>query len=596
MPKPKRVAIIDREKCQPKVCGFYLCQRVCPVNRSKKDCVTVSLEDKKPLIDESLCIGCGICVRKCPKEAINVVNLPIQLDEPTHRYGKNKFVLYKLPVPKKQSVVSLIGQNGIGKTTVLNMLSGTIKPNLGKFETELEWKEIINKFKGSELQSYLEKLSKGLKSAYKPQHVDLIPKEYKGKVKEFLEKITNKKQVESVLKRLNSETILNKNIKDLSGGELQMLAIATTLLKKADFYFFDEPSSYLDVQQRLVMSKEIRKLDAITIVVEHDLAVADYLADSVHILYGSKGVFGIISNPYGVREGINTYLDGYLKEENVRFRENEVKFSKRARTSRKTQLFLEFPSFFKKFQGFSLETAPGEIYKGEVIGILGPNAIGKTTFIKILTGEIKPDKHPLPDSGRDTFREIPKLKLSYKPQRLVLKKTEENVMVSQYIKNTSKKETKNLIRILGLEKLLEHKLGSLSGGELQAVFIVKALSEPHDMLLMDEPSAFLDVEQRLRVSKILKNHAEVNEIPCFIVDHDLQFIDTVSDRLMIFEGKQGINGIGKTPVHMKDGMNSFLKSLGITFRRDPQTGRARANKPDSQLDSQQKQKGEYFYN
>lgn len=581
----RRIVVVNRELCKKEKCG-YICMKACPVNRAKKDCIIIDAGTKFPAIDELLCIGCGICAQRCKKatyEAISVVNLPIEPEKPAHRYGRNMFALYRLPIPKKHAVVGLIGQNGIGKTTVLNILSGSIKPNLGNFEAEPSWKEIIDKFKGSELHAYLQKLSRGLKTAYKPQHVDLIPKQYKGRVKQFLEKLAGKKQIEYVLKKLNIEAILNKNISDLSGGELQMLAIAATLLKKTDFYFFDEPSSYLDVRQRLLMAKEIRKLSPMVMVVEHDLAVADYLADSVHIMYGSRGVFGIVSSPYGVREGINTYLEGYLKEENIRFREQGVKFEKKAGATNKNQLFLNFPAFSKKFSNFKLKTEKGEIYKSEVIGILGPNAIGKTIFIKILSGELKPD------NGN-----VPELKLSYKPQRLVLKKSEENLMVNQYIK-MGKKDTRHLIRVLGLEKLVEHKLGSLSGGELQAVFIVKALSQPHDMLLMDEPSAFLDIEQRLRVSKIVKQHAETKEIPCFVVDHDLQFIDTVADRLMVFEGRPGIEGMGNAPVDKRSGMNSFLKSLDITFRRDPQTGRIRANKLGSQMDRMQKERGEYFY-
>lgn len=595
--KPKRIVVVNRKLCKPNACGLYLCQRVCPVNRSKKECITVSEIDNKPLIDEELCIGCGICTKKCPEAALDVVNLPTQPGNPVHRYGRNMFVLYRLPVPKKQSVTGLIGQNGIGKTTVFSILSGSIKPNIGVFERSVDWKEIIERFKGSELQSYFEGLSKnGIKSAYKPQHVDLIPNQYKGKAGKFLEKLASKAEVERVLKRLWIESIYNKNIANLSGGELQMLAIAATFLKKAAFYFFDEPSSYLDVEQRLVMAKEIRKLSekAVVMVIEHDLAIADYLADTVHILYGKQGVFGIVSKPYGVREGINAYLEGYVKDDNVRFRDDSIFFEKRARMSTKKEIFLTFPPFTKKFPGFQLSTEGGELHKGEVIGIVGPNAIGKTTFIKMLIGE-SDSKNVESKSNVEQRSTLfhQKMKLSYKPQQLTLKKAEEDLTIGSYI--GFGKESKHLSMALGLERLREHKLGSLSGGELQAVFIAKALLIPHDILLLDEPSAFLDVEQRLRASKLIRSHIEMNEKACFVVDHDLQFLDAVADRLMVFEGERGVRGFGSSPMEMRAGMNRFLSKVGITFRRDPQTGRPRANKEGSQLDTKQKEDGEYFY-
>ncbi len=597
MPQHKRIAVIDRELCNPRVCGHYLCQRVCPVNRSKKECITVSDDDKKPHIDESLCIGCGICVMKCPRKAISVVNLPEKLDEPPmHRYGRNGFSLFRLPFPRKGSVTALIGPNGVGKSTVMNILSGNMKPNSGDISAGTGWEQIISRFKGTELQDYMSALSrKGIRASYKPQHVDLIPGMYKGRVHKTLEKMAPKKRVKEVAASLGIEEMMNKEIADLSGGELQMFAIAGAFLKGADFYFFDEPSSYLDVRERLRAAREIRKLteSAVVMVVEHDLAVADYLADNTHILYGKPGVFGIVSVPYGVRTGINTFLEGYIREENVRFREEPIHFSKTAKPSMKGEVIMEFPAMEKRFgRSFRLKTEPGKLHKGEIVGILGPNAIGKTTFIRMLTGDIEPDSKDVPGT-KD-------LELSYKPQRLVMEKANETMLVLDFLKAASgkkslAKEDKRVMRNLGLEKLAEKTMKNLSGGELQACFIAAALIKECDIMLLDEPSAFLDAEQRLNAARLIKERAEGREMPCFVVDHDLQFIDAVSDRVIVFSGEKGVEGEASSPTSLRDGMNSFLKSLDITFRRDPLTGRPRANKPDSQKDKEQRDKGEYYY-
>ncbi len=589
----KRIVVIDRELCQGKKCG-YQCQKACPKNRAGEECITIERESKFPVVNEEICIGCSLCAHRCEKlgyRAMSVVNLPEKLKgNPIHRYGKNLFCLFGLPVPKLNAVVGLIGQNGVGKSSVLNIVSGRIKPNCGLGEAS--WEEIIERFRGTELQGYLEKLSgNGVRVAHKPQNVDMIPKAWSGKVGALLKKSDEKKGLGKVMKDLEMEEMLEKDIKSLSGGELQLLAIAATLLKDRDFYFFDEPSSYLDVRERLLMAREIRKLSekAIVMVVEHDLAIADYLADYVHILFGKPAVFGIVSKPYGVRVGINTYLEGYIREENMRFRPESITFSRVGRVSEKRNLLLEFPGFEKIFKGFRLGTEPGRLFRGEVIGILGPNAIGKSTFIKLLVGQEKPDR----GKGLEGF------KLSYKPQRLLLDAGEKDMTVRELLRsrdlNITKKENKGLLRFLGVEKLLERQMGSLSGGELQSVFILSCLLEDRDIILMDEPSAFLDVEQRLRVAKLLRQRAEDRETPIFVVDHDLQFLDSLADRLMVFEGEQGVKGHGLKPASLKEGMNRFLKSLSVTFRRDPATGRPRANKPGSQLDREQKRKGQYFY-
>jgi len=588
----KRIVVHDKELCRYNSCG-YRCVKVCPINRSGEECI-VKGEDSFPVFNEELCIGCGICSKACEKlgfNAIMVVNLPKELEEnPIHRYGKNQFALYRLPIPKRKLVTGLIGPNGVGKTTVLNIISGNLRPNTGLSGKRVPWDMVIERFKGTELQDYLENLSKKkLKIGYKPQHVDLIPKMWKGKVKDLLSKHGD---YSNIVKKLGMEGMLEKDVKILSGGELQLLAIAAVLSKDDDFYFFDEPSSYLDVKQRLMVAREIRSLagNRQVMVVEHDLAILDYLSDHVHILYGKPGAFGVISNPYGVRVGINTYLEGYIREENVRFREKPIIFSGRAHVSEKKGKFLEFSEFEKNFGTFKLKTEGGKIHKGEVVGIVGANSTGKTTFIRMLAGELKPDKG----------KRLEKLKLSYKPQRLVLEDGEGKLKVSEYIEGQVGKkfygsEFKKILSLLGIERNLDKKTGNLSGGELQAVFIACALGKEHDVLLLDEPSAFLDVEQRLRMAKLIRTHVEDNEISGFVVDHDLQVVDSIADRIIVFEGEGGKEGFGNKPSFMKEGMNNFLRKLGVTFRRDPLTGRPRANKPDSQKDLEQKSREEFYY-
>jgi ATP-binding cassette subfamily E protein 1 len=152
-----------------------------------------------------------------------------------------------------------------------------------------------------------------------------------------------------------------------------------------------------------------------------------------------------------------------------------------------------------------------------------------------------------------------------------------------------------LIRPLNLKELFMRKINELSGGELQKVAIAHCLSQDADIMLMDEPSAYLDIEQRLNVSKVIKEMMFSTGKSAIIVDHDLLFIDYLSDKLIVFDGEPAIHGIATKPQSMKDGMNHFLTDLNITFRRDEENFRPRVNKEDSQKDKEQKASGKLYY-
>ncbi len=584
-----RIAVIDLEKCQPQGCGGYLCCRVCPVNRTGKECIVVDEERKIPVISEQLCIGCQICAVKCPFDAISIINLVQQLAQPIHSFGKNSFRLYSLPAIKKGAVVGLLGRNGTGKSTALGILAGKIVPNLGKLGEKPSYDNAIEFFKGKELQAFFEKLKeKGSSFSYKPQNVDVIPLHFKGTVQAFLEKFDEKHLLEKVAKQLEIDTALNHKVSELSGGELQRVAIAACMLRKADVYFFDEPSSYLDVRQRLRVAGLIRQLSeagSAVVVVEHDLAVLDYLSDYINVLYGKPAVYGIVSGSKSVLNGINEFLLGFLPKENVRFREKELHFSSRpAPKTMKRSPLLQFPVMEKRFSSFSLRTAAGDLRQGEVIGVLGPNAIGKTTFVKMLAGLLKPDNTKLDFN----------LRVAYKPQYIKPKKRAAVQKLFSSGIDTQLFETE-IDRKLHVKGFFDRQLTELSGGELQKVSIARTLAIESDLVLLDEPSAFIDVEDRLRVADVIRSVIDLKGKTALLVDHDILFQDYASDRLIVFSGIPAKAGISSEPMPMRDGMNRFLHEMQVTFRRDGSTGRPRVNKQDSRLDREQKQRNEYYY-
>ncbi len=596
-----RVAVVDHDLCKPNRCRQE-CVRFCPINRSGGKAIELR-EDLggKAFIYERACIGCGICVKKCPFEAITVVNLPDELEKKVvHRYGPNAFKLYGLPIPQQGMAVGIIGRNGIGKSTTLRILAGELIPNLGRYEVEGGWEEVLKKFRGTELYEYFSRLADGeIRIVHKIQHVDLIRKYVKGYVKDVLEKIDERGLINEVKRSLNLTSAWGNKVSRLSGGELQKFAIAAALLRDANAYYFDEPSSYLDVSERLSAAKAIRELttrNSYVMVVEHDLTILDYVSDKVTIVYGEPGAYGIYSKIYSVGSGINHFLEGFLPAENMRLRKEPIKFHIHVRAperevSRKKP-FISWPRMSKTLGNFRIVVEEGDSYIGEVIGILGPNAIGKTTFIRLLAGELKPDEGEILVEG---------LRISYKPQYIRAEKFEWSTvgealkeLGGEGIAQTEWFQT-DVIRKLKLHKLVDRDIASLSGGELQKFAIAVALAKDADIYLFDEPSAYLDVEERLSVAKSIKRAGELRQSLTFLVDHDIAMIDYVANRVMVFEGIPGKEGRADKPVDLRKGMNIFLKNVGVTFRRDQRTGRPRVNKPGSYLDRKQKAMGEYYY-
>ncbi|OLY83750.1 ABC transporter E family member 2 [Smittium mucronatum] len=593
--KNTRIAIVNNDKCKPKKCKQE-CKKGCPVNRMGKLCIDVSSASKIALISEELCIGCGICVKKCPFSAIVIINLPTNLEkDTTHRYGQNAFKLHRLPTPRPGMVLGLVGTNGIGKSTALKILSGKLKPNLGKFDNPPDWQAILKYFRGSELQNYFTKiLEDNIKAIIKPQWVDAMPRSVKGHVGELINAKNERNNAETIIDMLDLRDVLTREVSQLSGGELQRFAIAATCIQQADVYMFDEPSSYLDVKQRLNAAHVIRSLldsQIYIIAVEHDLSILDYLSDFICVLYGIPSVYGVVTMPFSVREGINVFLDGKVPTENLRFREESLSF----RLAESAEEFItssnkrySYSSMTKTLGDFKLNVEGGEFTDSEIIVLLGENGTGKTTLIRMLAGALKPDGEG----------EVPELNVSYKPQKiapkftgtvrmLLLKKIRTMFMHPQF--------QTDVVKPMKIEDIIDNDVQNLSGGELQRVAIVLALGTPADIYLIDEPSAYLDSEQRIVAAKVIKRFILHSKKTAFVVEHDFIMATYLADRVIVMSGQPSVNAIANSPQSLLTGMNRFLKALNITFRRDPTNYRPRINKLESLKDREQKLAGNFFF-
>ncbi|KAI8911145.1 P-loop containing nucleoside triphosphate hydrolase protein [Gorgonomyces haynaldii] len=407
-----------------------------------------------------------------------------------------------------------------------------------------------------------------------------------------------KKELENMdflIDNLDLQDVLERSVEHLSGGELQRFAIGLASVQRADVYMFDEPSSYLDVKQRLNAGRVIRSLlgpKTYVIVVEHDLSVLDYLSDFICVLYGMPGAYGVVTLPFGVREGINVFLDGMIPTENLRFRNESLTFklmetAEDNSENEKVRRY-QYPDMSKKLGDFELNVCAGEFTDSEIIVMLGQNGTGKTTFIRMLAGVLKADGD----------EQVPELNVSYKPQKiapkfegtvrmLLLKKIKGMFMHPQF--------QTDVVKPLNVERLLDQPVTTLSGGELQRVAIILALGTPADIYLIDEPSAYLDSEQRVIAAKVIKKFIFHSKKTAFIVEHDFIMATYLADRVIVYDGTPSVKARANRPESLLSGMNVFLKSLEITFRRDPTNFRPRINKFDSVKDKEQKLAGNYYF-
>ncbi len=621
-----RIAIVDRERCKPDKCARE-CIKRCPPQKSGK--IVIEIEDlvsapargasREPMtknqiakIIESQCIGCNQCVKACPFDAIRIVNLPtLKQSELIHRYGPNCFMLYQLPAPKIRHITGIIGQNGVGKTTIIDILSGKLRPNFGMFDESaaVDDKDIIRKFRGNSLQDYLRNLYAGrLTFSVKEQQIKRTMPHKTCTVREYIEEcgIGSLRSIPTMdaFYAMQLDRLMDSTISTLSGGELQRLKCWCTASVDADVYIFDEPSNFLDVKQRLEVARMIRSMDLehkYALLIEHDLSILDYVSDEIYIVYGSPGQYGIVSTSQTPAEGINRYLSGYIPSQNMRFREEEFDMQVSAdlnvvettlATTTLTDVNYEQQTISHGDE-FELTISAGSFSaNGNIYLIMGQNGCGKTTFIKWFCStndrscSVKEQSPKLVDTARVTVEE-----LLY------------NRIQSSYI-NPQFKTT--VVNPLEIEKIKGKVVRTLSGGELQKVCIVLCLGAAADVYLLDEPSANLDIESRLALIKVIRNFARIVQRPIFIIEHDIMvsvaLAQECGSRVLLAEEMADASiscaRFRKTctisaPTACTEGINKFLRSLDITMRRSGHN-RPRINTHGSRLDQEQKRVGLYY--
>ena len=626
------IAIVDQEKCKPKTPSFDFLKKAS--KSCSKDCIQVSRNAIK--ISEEACAACLHRAKLCPGGAVKIVQLPSALEETTHSYGLNSFRLHGLPVPKRGHVLGLLGANGTGKSTILRILSGNLKPNLGYHEGKgAEWFDIVRYYRGSELQNHFKGILNGtMQCALKPQMEDR--KVSSITVRSVLAKNDERGLRDEYIRVLDLTKLLDRRICELSGGELQAVAICLTCIRDVQMYMFDEPSAFMDVRQRVQATAAIRSLvsrhDKVVIVVDHDIAILEYMCDHICCLYGQVAAYGVVSKCASAANAINQFLAGYLVSENIRFRKTPLAFRNATSSSvardapvekdkvdaksfskmpkKKKHSYTEYASctvIFGQHDGkcmdstsFKLFIEGGSYHRGEIIGIMGRNGTGKSTLVRHIAGKLEDVVKKTQEIANDSNVLKSAKSVSVKYQHLgSLRKfrgTCEALLEKKINPALGNRLFRlNVMRPLRMKKLMKCKVKELSGGQLQRLAIVICLGTPSDLYLLDEPSAFLDCEQRMQVTKVIRRWVVTTlKKTAFIVEHDLLMAASLFDRIVVVKGIPGVECTASPPTLLAKGFNDFLQSVGVTLRRDELSGRARINKANSVMDRKQKKSARHF--
>ncbi|MFH1257745.1 MAG: ATP-binding cassette domain-containing protein, partial [Candidatus Micrarchaeota archaeon] len=553
-----RIAIVDRNLCNPLKCNLE-CMRACPSNRLRKECtflvnkktgekhIDFKYEYSKEIksnsvafIEPSLSQGCNICAKACPFHAINVVNLPeAKKEELVYSYGKNGFQLYKLAIPRT-GIVAIVGENGVGKSTNLKLIAGKLA---------------AQKFPSKEIKEYFEKLKPDA-LVYKPQEISGMGE--KRKVCELLKHVDERKELGKLKEIFDLDRIWERELQQLSGGELQKVVVCAALLREKETYFLDEPFSFLDYVYRIRLINYLLEnfQQKKVLIIDHDISLLSYLCKQSYLMFGEPGAYGIVSQVYGTDRAINMFIEGYIGPENMRFREERIAYKHYMGETHRKKL-MEIPKMEMKRGEFVVKNPSAiQINEGEIVGIAGKNGIGKSTIC------------------RRIFEEHPTT-AAFKEQILA----RENDIAGKYFEKRDL-FSENYLHQMKMRKLEYYNIEKLSGGELQKLEIFRALNQEKALYILDEPTNMLDVSSRILLSKVFRERVAADRA-VLVVDHDLEFLHNTVDRLIVMEGESGKHGEVAGIFDKDEGVRMLMAEFDLSYRRDTDTKRLKLNKKGS---------------
>ncbi len=471
----------------------------------------------------------------------------LSLENVSYKYAVNPILDQVNFVVNENDKWGVVGLNGAGKSTLLKLMAQVEKPDSGSIQ-------VLKKYKISYCPQTME-FQNGL-TIYET-------------VNSYIDEKVEDYEIKSILNKLGL-TNYEEKIDTLSGGQKKRVALAISLIKKADLYLLDEPTNHLDQDMIVWLEKYLQRVSKAIVLVTHDRYFLSRITN--HIVEVDQGHLYTYEGNYAdyLEQREIRYQQALTQEhKRQRFLKTEIEWIRAGAQARSTKQKSRIERFYqiaemesmKQRDTLELKSASTRLgnktiiidhisksYPNKVlfedfsytlmrldrIGVIGNNGCGKSTLLKIIMGQIQPDQ------GTITIGET--VKIGYFAQMNEV--FDENQRVIDYLKDfgevvyTADHEAISASQML--ERFLFYKeeqykpISKCSGGEKRRLYLCSILMQAPNILILDEPTNDLDTE----TLTILEDYLDQFEGAVITVSHDRYFLDKIADRLFVFEDHQ----------------------------------------------------------
>lgn len=445
--------------------------------------------------------------------------------EPPIHVNENGFQLYSLPEIPEAGAHGIAGSDSLGKTTSLLLLAGKIDPSKG-------WYAAVTRYGGTRLGEHLKRLeADNTRVSLKPQ--DIARLRHMPDLHKNIEDLEIRGEIASDLGITDVPKI--GELEKLDAAELQLVAIAAALSSRADIYLLDEPTNFLDIRQKMRVAALIRKVAATKpiIIADHDIAFLDFTCDTIQILYGEAEKWSALTETYPAARALGYIVGGYIPEKKFTL----ASPTRPAKRMPAGEILMKINGMRIKRPGFELRMPAGEIRKGGHIAVIGEKGLGRSSLLGAIAGEIKPASGEIKGTPA----------ISLKPQHLSVRN----------VKNLMKGVPTELIKSIGLERLMGRGPYTPSEGERQKLAVMMCLAKEADLYIFDEPSQGLDILSRLAAARLI-----AEKPAALVTDHDIFFLASITEDAWLLSGKPGQRS-EVTKRQLPLAIKSLLKEFGL---------------------------------
>lgn len=491
---------------------------------------------------------------------------------------------------------ALIARNGYGKSTLLNILTGKTLQDSGKVT-----------FRGD------------VRMAYLPQQPELLPHQtvrsfvYSAQRPEHEDEWTFEQRIEEILSRLKLDDKLDQQMQLLSGGEQKKVALSRILIDDTNLLLLDEPTNHLDIQMIEWLEEFLSRQKLAILMVTHDRYFLDHVCQDIYEidnsrLYHYRGNYDYYLRKKAEREYnervevekakslYRTELDWmrrmpqargtkaqaridafYELEEKAHTRFDDTRPQLTVKTERIGGKILEMYNVTKSYDGVKMVDDFSYVFKkGEKIGIVGPNGIGKSTFLNLLTEQLRPDSGRVIVGQTIQFGFYTQGGMTARPDMRVIDIVKE-VAERIELDNGKDMSAHQFLSYFGFDDMTQYNyFENLSGGERRRLYLLKVLMANPNFLILDEPTNDLDIYTLEILEQFLKDYKGC----LVIVSHDRCFMDHIVDHIFVFEGEGKIRDYHSNYTDYLAARNAQRRSESLQKREEkPKYERTRTDKP-----------------